>query len=83
MDLPESAAETLKDITCGLVTHRHVDHLDPAGIQLLAERKLPVYCPGWDESHLQEKGLAAIAVSLNQPCDFLGGKITAFEAQHG
>jgi L-ascorbate metabolism protein UlaG (beta-lactamase superfamily) len=83
VDLPEKAEEALETVTCGLVTHRHFDHLDPAGVQLLAEQQLPVYCNDWDESHLQEKGLSTIVVPLNQTHDFLGGKITAFETQHG
>jgi L-ascorbate metabolism protein UlaG (beta-lactamase superfamily) len=83
VDLPENAAEALEIVTCGLVTHRHVDHLDPVGIHLLAERQLPVYSNSWDESHLQEKGLSPVVVPLNQPHNFFGGTITAFEAQHG
>jgi L-ascorbate metabolism protein UlaG (beta-lactamase superfamily) len=83
VDLPDNAAAALKTVTCGLVTHRHFDHLDPVGIQLLAEQQLPVYCSAWDESHLRGKGLATSVVSLNQPRDFLGGKITPFETQHG
>jgi L-ascorbate metabolism protein UlaG (beta-lactamase superfamily) len=83
VDLPDNVEETLEAITCGLVTHRHFDHLDPVGIQLLAEQKLPVYCNIWDETHLQEKGLATVVVPLNQPHNFFEGRITAFETQHG
>lgn len=83
VELPDDTEEILETVTCGLVTHRHFDHLDPVGIQLLAERQLPVYCSAWDESDLQEKGLFTTVVPLDQSCDFLDGKITAFPAQHG
>jgi L-ascorbate metabolism protein UlaG (beta-lactamase superfamily) len=83
VDLPENVEEALEIVTCGLVTHRHFDHLDPVGVQLLADRKLPVYSNPWDESHLQKSGIAPIVLAPNQPHDFLDGKITAFETQHG
>ena len=83
VDLPENAEEMLETVTCGLVTHRHFDHLDPVGINLLAQRQIPVYCSLWDEAHLQKKGINTIALSINQSHDFLNGRITVFEAAHG
>lgn len=83
VDLPEDIDEALDTVTCGLVTHRHIDHLDPAGLQFLAGRELPVYVNPWDAPHLQKKGINPIVVTPNQLHDFLGGQITAFETQHG
>lgn len=81
--LSPNVEPALETITTGLVTHRHLDHLDRAGAQLLAQRQVPVYCSHWDEARLQKQGMTTIPLTPRQPHDFLGGKITAFETTHG
>ena len=55
VDLPLNAESALSQITSGLITHiryGHFDHLDRAGINLLVQKQVPVYCNSLDEPYL-------------------------------
>lgn len=59
VELPASTADALSRTTDVLVTHTHIDHLDPAGVAWTIERGLPVWCAGVDVKHLRKQGLDA------------------------
>ncbi len=84
--LPPGADEALEQTTCALITHcryGHFDHLDRAGIRLLSQRSIPVYCHHLDEAFLKRRRLRAIALSMNQKNKFLTGNITPVPTAHG
>jgi len=86
VSLPLNAEQALTNITAGLITHcrrGHLDHLDCPGRQWLARQRLPVYCNFLDENYLRKHNLVTRPLQPNQPTDFLGGTITAFETVHG
>ncbi len=84
--LPQNVWPALEAITTGLVTHcrrGHFDHLDKAGWQFFAKKQVHVYCNHLDKSYLQQRDIIPLALQPNQPYEFLGGRITAFETVHG
>lgn len=84
--LPAAAESALRGVTAALITHfrhGHVDHLDRAGRDLLAERQIPVYCPRDDAPHLRRRGIAAVALTPGGDEPFLGGHIRVVAATHG
>lgn len=86
VDLPPGSEAMLSQITAGLITHcryGHFDHLDNAGIRLLAHKQVPVYCNHLDESFLRGRRIQAIPLKMNERSDFISGKITMFPAAHG
>ncbi len=86
VDLPQNAESMLNQITSGLITHcryGHFDHLDGAGVRLLAEKKVPVYCNSFDESFLRGRHINTIPVKMNERSEFVIGNITMFQAAHG
>lgn len=86
VDLPPDSASLLNQVTCGLITHcryGHFDHLDRSGIQLLAQRSVPVYCNCRDEPYLKRRHLHTIPLAMNVRSRFLTGSITAFPTAHG
>ena len=86
LPLPANVKPLLETITAGLVTHcrrGHFDHLDRAGWQLLARRRVPVYCNHLDETYLQRRGIITVPLQPHQQHTFLEGNIIAFETAHG
>jgi len=86
VSLPPNAEQALTTITAGLITHcrrGHLDHLDRPGGQWLAHQRLPVYCNFLDENYLRKRDITTRPLKPNQPTDFLGGTISAFETAHG
>lgn len=82
--LPDNAKETLERVTHCLITHRHPDHIDKAGIKFLRERKLPVICSVLDEKPLKKKGLNVVqTVEYWKRAEFLGGCIEGIPGTHG
>lgn len=55
--LPDEAAAALEGVTAVLVTHEHLDHLDPAGVAWIKARALPVWTNAIDAPNLRGKGL--------------------------
>lgn len=84
VDLPTETNNLLEKITHCLVTHLHPDHIDPAGIDFLKVRSVPVTCSYIDRKTLAKKGLN-IQPSLRywQPEDYLEGRIIGIPAVHG
>lgn len=86
VDLPANADSILRQTTAALITHcrnGHADHLDRAGIRLLAQRELPTYCNERDARFLRKRGINAVPLVMDQKNEFLGGTITPFPTAHG
>ena len=86
VDLPPNAEASLYLSTAGLITHcryGHFDHLDKAGVRLLAQKQMPVYCNHLDQPYLKRRGINAIGLQIGQRGEFLDGHITAVPTEHG
>ncbi len=82
--LPENAPALLARVTHCLITHRHPDHLDAAGVAFLHERAIPVYCGTADAAKLRGKGLnVAAALTPWEEVPFLQGTLTGIPGVHG
>jgi L-ascorbate metabolism protein UlaG (beta-lactamase superfamily) len=78
--LPLPAEEVVAGLDAVIVTHRHRDHLDTRGEELVP-RDLPVFCQPDDEDALRELGFDARAV--HDEVDWVGVRITRTPARHG
>ena len=78
--LPFPAEDVARDLDAVIVTHRHRDHLDTKGEELLP-RDVPVFCQPEDEEPLRELGLDARTVE--DATDWDGLRITRTPARHG
>lgn len=78
--LPFPAKDVVRDLDAVIVTHRHRDHLDTKGEELLP-RDVPVFCQPEDEEALRELGLDARTVE--DATDWDGLRITRTPARHG
>jgi L-ascorbate metabolism protein UlaG (beta-lactamase superfamily) len=78
--LPRPAAEVVAGLDAVLVSHRHRDHLDERGLELVP-RNLPVFCQPEDEDALRGAGLAAQPVDT--VLDWEGVAIERVPARHG
>jgi len=78
--LPFPAEEVVRDLDAVIVTHRHRDHLDARGEELLP-RDVPVFCQPEDEDALRELGLDARAIV--DEIEWEGVRITRTPARHG
>jgi L-ascorbate metabolism protein UlaG (beta-lactamase superfamily) len=82
--LPEGCEAILEKVTHCLITHRHDDHLDKAGIDFLKTRNIPVTCSYKDEELLRNEGLHIVnSLQYNKRVSFLGGDIEGIPARHG
>jgi len=80
LPLPLPAEEVVRGIDAVIVTHRHRDHLDERGAELIP-RTVPVLCQPEDEGPLRELGLDARAVEREIELD--GLRIARVPARHG
>lgn len=85
--LPENIdlAHIAESSVC-LLTHcryGHADHLDPAGVKLLATHQIPVYAQARDQSYLKRRGMQVVPLQVGVRHPFLGGTILPVPAQHG
>ena len=78
--LPFPAEEVVRSLDAVIVTHRHRDHLDTRGEELLP-RNVPVFCQPEDEDALRELGVDARAVEDTLTWDGLA--IARTPARHG
>jgi L-ascorbate metabolism protein UlaG (beta-lactamase superfamily) len=78
--LPFSAEEVVRGLDAVIVTHRHRDHLDTRGEELLP-RDVPVFCQPEDEEALRELGLDVRPVEGSAEWESL--RITRTPARHG
>jgi L-ascorbate metabolism protein UlaG (beta-lactamase superfamily) len=78
--LPFPAEEVVRGLDAIIVTHRHRDHLDARGEELVP-RDVPTFCQPEDEEALRELGLDARAVADELGWD--GLTITRTPARHG
>jgi len=78
--LPFPAEEVVRDLDAVIVTHRHRDHLDARGEELLP-RDLPVFCQPEDEAALRTLGLDARPVE--DALEWDGLRVTRTRARHG
>jgi L-ascorbate metabolism protein UlaG (beta-lactamase superfamily) len=78
--LPFPAEDAVTGLDAVIVTHRHRDHLDARGEELLP-RDVPVFCQPEDEEALRELGVDARAVVDELVWD--GIRISRTPARHG
>jgi L-ascorbate metabolism protein UlaG (beta-lactamase superfamily) len=78
--LPFPAEEVVRGLDAVIVTHRHRDHLDTRGEELLP-RDVPVFCQPEDEAALRELGLDVRPI--DEVVDWDGLRITRTPARHG
>jgi L-ascorbate metabolism protein UlaG (beta-lactamase superfamily) len=78
--LPFPAEDVVRGLDAVIVTHRHRDHLDTRGEELVP-RDIPVFCQPEDEDALSELGLDVRAVEEALVWDEL--TITRTPARHG
>ena len=78
--LPFPAEEVVRGLDAAIVTHRHRDHLDTRGEELLP-RDIPVFCQPKDEEALRELDLDARAI--DETIEWNGLRITRTPARHG
>lgn len=78
--LPFPAEEVVAGLDGVIVTHRHRDHLDSRGEELLP-RDIPVFCQPEDEEALLALGLDARAI--DDAIEWDGLRITRTPARHG
>jgi L-ascorbate metabolism protein UlaG (beta-lactamase superfamily) len=84
VELPSNAAAILDKVNHAVITHRHPDHLDRAGVRFLRERSIPVTCSYKDSNRLRKKRLNLQAeVKYWEKTPFLSGHITGIPARHG
>jgi L-ascorbate metabolism protein UlaG (beta-lactamase superfamily) len=84
VELPSNAAAILDKVNHAVITHRHPDHLDRAGVRFLRERSIPVTCSYKDSNRLRKKGLnLQTEVKYWEKTPFLSGHITGIPARHG
>lgn len=84
--LPAGTDQRLADVTHALITHcqrGHLDHLDGAGIRLLRDRALPVFCSDSDAEWLRKRGLRVVPLGADGPQPFLDGTIRRVPCRHG
>lgn len=78
--LPFPEEEVVRGLDAVIVTHRHRDHLDTRGEELLP-RDVPVYCQPEDEEALRELGVDAR--SVDDAVEWDGLRIARTPARHG
>ena len=78
--LPFPAQEVIRGLDAVIVTHRHRDHLDARGEELLP-RDVPVFCQPEDEEALLELGVDAR--SIDDAIEWDGLRIVRTPARHG
>jgi L-ascorbate metabolism protein UlaG (beta-lactamase superfamily) len=78
--LPFPAEEVVRGLDAVIVTHRHRDHLDTRGEELLP-RDVPVYCQPEDEEALREHGVDVR--SVDDAVEWDGLRIARTPARHG
>ncbi|HJR94862.1 MAG TPA: MBL fold metallo-hydrolase [Gaiellaceae bacterium] len=78
--LPFPAEEVVRGLDAVIVTHRHRDHLDARGEELLP-RDVPVFCQPEDEEALRELGVDAR--SIDDAVEWNGLRIVRTPARHG
>lgn len=78
--LPFPAEEVVRGLDAVLVTHRHRDHLDARGEELMP-RTVPVFCQPEDASALTELGVDTRPIA--DQVDWNGLTITRTPARHG
>src|SRR3970040_1295411 len=78
--LPFPAEEVVRGLDAVIVTHRHRDHLDTRGEELLP-RDVPVFCQPEYEAALRELGLGVRPIY--EVVDWDGLRITRTPARHG
>ena len=78
--LPFPAEEVVRGLDAVIVSHRHRDHLDARGEELVP-RDVPVFCQPDDEDALRELGLDAR--SIVDALEWDGIRMTRTPARHG
>lgn len=81
VELPIPAEEVLEGVDAAIVTHMHIDHWDPAAVELIDE-ELPLYSQNEEEAEkLREQGFQKVYVLGNQT-SFGEISLTYVEAHH-
>lgn len=81
---PDHVNPLLEKVTHCIITHRHPDHLDVAGMKFLKKHRIPISCSNKDAPVLKKKGLNIVqSLDYWKRVDFLGGKIEGIPAKHG
>ena len=84
VDLPKHSFNILNKVTHCLITHRHPDHLDKAGIKFLISKNIPITCSYKDASVLKKLKLNVVQeLKYLKKSPFLSGSIEGIPARHG
>jgi len=82
--LPKNTDNILKNVTHCLITHKHEDHLDKAGISFLTKNSIPVVCSIKDKDRFSEHKLNIVqTIDYWKPQEFHGLRIEGIPATHG
>ncbi|WP_224483426.1 MBL fold metallo-hydrolase [Robertkochia aurantiaca] len=83
-DLLAETEKFLDGVSRCLITHRHADHIDDAGIAYLRKNRIPVSCSVQDGDHFRKKGLDVDhLIEYHKTSSFMGGRIKGIPALHG
>ncbi len=81
VDLPCSPEEVLADIEMALISHLHIDHLDPIAEEMLPD-DMPIFCQPGDKAKLAEKGFDTVT-TVTDSVTWQGITLTRTPGQHG
>lgn len=79
VDLPDDAMQTLEKATEVVISHEHIDHIDPPAIAWIKERDLTVWASEVDAPSLSSKGLRVRTLESGE----WDVKVEVIPAKHG
>jgi L-ascorbate metabolism protein UlaG (beta-lactamase superfamily) len=81
--LPVPAEAILDRADAVVVTHPHIDHLDPSARTLLSDREIPVLCQPADHDRLRELRIGAPLIPVSAPLTWRGIDVARTDGRHG
>lgn len=81
VDLPCSPEEVLDGIEAVILSHFHVDHVDPLAQQMLS-KDIPVFCQAGDENRIADLGFSNVR-PIDQAATWSGITISRTPGRHG
>jgi L-ascorbate metabolism protein UlaG (beta-lactamase superfamily) len=81
--LPVPADAVLDRADAVVITHTHIDHLDPSATELLTDREIPVLCQPSDHDRLRELRIGAPLIPVSAPLAWRGIDVVRTDGRHG